>query len=331
MRASVKYLLYLLLANSSALFVYFRWPSPQSDWLLWATFFFALAAPLNQPFMRMLSIVLASLLVASGVFLAGLLGVHPFFIAIYLSAITFVCVWWAIQRPSDAYLAVAANFLILIAANSTPPLSENIDRAVYILCGGAIAAFFQLMFAPCYARQQLSFWTIKTIEDLSLVSQELFACFLRPEYADNVYLFEKRLHLCKMRFIRSMASLRDSIGAPALAAEHLNQRVRRLDLIFDVLMDCAQMRRRVSDHTVFALCTGELKGVSVEMQNVFRQMIGVAKKRQEVVDTQGLAERIRLFEDNFQSVLRIVAREPLAFLLFIASLKNLSEETGLYE
>jgi hypothetical protein len=97
-------------------------------------------------------------------------------------------------------------------------------------------------------------------------------------------------------------------------------------MLFDVLMDCAQLRRRVSDHTIFALCAQELTAISNEINKLFTGLSGSSKS----VDTFHLEEKIKLFEDHFHNVLLITSREPLAFVLFIASLKVLREEIDKY-
>lgn len=139
----------------------------------------------------------------------------------------------------------------------------------------------------------------KTARALDLLSRDIFACFLQPDYIDNVYLFERRLHESKRKSLLCLARMRE----------------RKLDTLFDLLMDMALLRHRVSDHTIFSLCSSELSAISEEISKLFLEMSGIV--RDEIV----LAEKIQLFEDMFRHVLNVTAREPLAFLLFIASLK----------
>lgn len=132
-----------------------------------------------------------------------------------------------------------------------------------------------------------------------MLSRDIFACLLQAEYIDNVYLFERRLHESKRKSLLCLAKLRES----------------KLDTLFDLLMDMALLRHRVSDHTIFSLCANELSAISEELSKIFLEMGGVVR------DEIALAEKIQLFEDMFHHVLSVTAREPLAFLLFIASLK----------
>ena len=81
------------------------------------------------------------------------------------------------------------------------------------------------------------------------------------------------------------------------------------------------MRRRVSDHTVFSLCVREMNSISNEINLLIKEMVFVVKNKKDTIDTLPLAEKIELFESIYNNVLRITAREPLAFLLFIAGLK----------
>ena len=144
--------------------------------------------------------------------------------------------------------------------------------------------------------------------DLAALSREIFSCFIQPEYPDYLYLFERRIHVQKMKIIK-----------------HLNTPFPRVYYIFESLLDCAQLRWRVKDHTTFTLCQDELTSIRNELDQIFMQMA-----KQITIETSNLTQKIERLEENYHHVLKATAREPLVFLLFIFGLKNMNEEIKKY-
>lgn len=159
---------------------------------------------------------------------------------------------------------------------------------------------------------------ITSLRYLKQVSDAIFSCLLSPEYPDNLYLFERRLHLQKVKYMQSLAQLRQSKG--------LSSFINKLDHCYDILLDCAQLRHRVKDHATFTLCAPELIAINQEIGVAIAAcMANIANKKHEFV-LSALAEKLMPLEANYSTVLQISAREPLVFLLFITSLKALADE-----
>jgi hypothetical protein len=228
--------------------------------------------------------------------------------------------YYGLKYSCYRYPLFIINFLAILAIWSAPSLSQNLFRVMLVLGVTALICFFYILWTLLFYRSQLRIDTIRALQELNLASREIFSCFLQPDYAANIYLFEKRLHLQKNNFMRSLYKLQ-AMGRSSYTKKYLN----KIDELFDILMDCSQLRRRVSDHTVFALCVNELSAISQEIDKLFGEMILAVKTKLEVVDSIPLAEKIKMFEDNFLNVLRVTAREPLAFFLFIMSLKAFRE------
>lgn len=264
--------------------------------------------------------------VALSVFLGGLVAPFMPLVAMYLFFVTVAATYFGLRYPSYLYPLFIVNISAILASCLGPTLHQNLELMLFIVSATILAVLFQLIYIPGFVRYEVRSWTKESLRNLKLVSQEIFACFLRPEYADNIYLFERRLHVRKTRYMRSIRKLRE-----AAHISKIKTPIKKIDELYDILMDCAQLRRRVSDHTVFALCANELSAISVEISKLFTEMIASRTNEKSSIDTIPLAEKIKLFEDNYQNVLRVTAREPLAFLLFIASLKIFREKVGLYE
>src|SRR3990167_1811350 len=103
---------------------------------------------------------------------------------------------------------------------------------------------FILWLGSCLALRQC--YRKLALVHLKRLNQEIFSCFLQPEYSDNIYLFERRIHLQKNKCIRAIYRLHD-VGI-----------VSQLNELYANLMDMAQLRRRVKDYTLFDICRPEL-------------------------------------------------------------------------
>ena len=146
--------------------------------------------------------------VVISVFLAGLFVVWIPLSAAYLFLITVVSTYYGLKYPNYFYFLFAINFSAILASCIAPTLHENIVIIAFMLGVAVIAALFQLVFIRGFTRRKVRSSSIKSLRLLGLVSKEIFSCFLQPEYADNIYLFERRLHIRKKYYMRSMNRLR---------------------------------------------------------------------------------------------------------------------------
>jgi len=135
---------------------------------------------------------------------------------------------------------------------------------------------------------------VKDHKQLQNLTSDIFACFLQSNYEDNLYLYEHRIHTSK---------------AKCIPLPPQQQR------IFNGLLDCGLLRWRVKDKSVFQVCHNEM----VVLANTLKLSLTLKKNE------DALSSAISAFENIYQNVLAVTAKEPLAFLLFIASLKVLKE------
>lgn len=140
-------------------------------------------------------------------------------------------------------------------------------------------------------------------KSLRRLNQTIFSCFLDPSYPDNLYLFERRIHLQKRKFMRAIIKCGD-----CLQTIYLSQ-------FFDAMMNYSQLRWRVTDFNVFSICAKELTALSQAIDDM------LVKDQK---NTPKLVEAIQQLEDIYQQVLQISSPDPLAFLLFIAGVKGLN-------
>jgi hypothetical protein len=83
---------------------------------------------------------------------------------------------------------------------------------------------------------------------------------------------------------------------------------------------------RVSDHATLELCANELFVISQAINGELTAMIKTIFRKKKSCDNGKITIAINRLEENYYHVLQITAPDPLAFVLFINSLKMLSHE-----
>ena len=92
---------------------------------------------------------------------------------------------------------------------------------------------------------------------------------------------------------------------------------------FEIILDVGQIRRRVTDHTIFELCGQEIAGVEAAVLGILNAFANRGTRNAFDQDFVKLEQHILQFENSFEHILKVTAREPLVFILFFAALKAL--------
>ncbi len=232
------------------------------------------------------------------------------------------CLTYAgLQFPRYFYCFFIVNVVLVLAVGLHLSWAQFLPISLTIITFTLLFSLIQLCLIPGFTKRKMRALSVQAVRSLDHVQRAILACLIKADYADSLYVYERRLHVSKRDYFKAVTALRPLLEG-ASHAYFLNQ----ISRMFDVLMDMAQLRRRVSDATVFALCRNECIAISETLSALFADMIAVIKQQKETVDAIELSQKIILFEDVFQHVMTIAAKEPLAFILFIASLKVLREE-----
>lgn len=152
------------------------------------------------------------------------------------------------------------------------------------------------------------------MNSLNVLLREVFSCLLEPDYVSQLYYFERRLHKQKNKCLNNISCI-----------QVVDAKNRCMHL-FEVILDIAQLRRRVTDHTTFGIVTNELSDILLALNTSFAQIQKkILNKKTGSNEDHSLSRAIDGFEGIYFSVVNVAAREPLVFLLFIDGLKTLSE------
>lgn len=269
----------------------------------------------------MVYVAAMAILAIFAIFLSALLTPFPLCQSVYAVLLTALATFYGMRYPRYYLLLCIVNIAMLLTV--THGLLAIPDKRFMLMLGILVVLFalllMQVICIPGFYRRLALKRQLRALRDLDRIRMDLFACLLRQEYADNLYLFERRLHKSKRRFIQHLIKLR---------AVSVTERLERL---FEIMMDAAQIRWRVTDHTIFAVCANELDHLSSAVADINKQLCLFSKKSIVDIDTTSLEGAIKLLTDHFNHVLKVTAREPLAFLLFIASWEAWREEVESYE
>src|SRR3990167_5161070 len=101
-----------------------------------------------------------------------------------------------------------------------------------------------------------------SIKNLILLNAQIFESFLQEDYQENIYLYERRLHEEKNHCLRGLDLLWKKVEGKTAKSLLL-----KYDFLYAIMLDYAQLRDRVIDHTVFSLCQNELQDIMKAMND----------------------------------------------------------------
>ena len=313
--ASIRYKSYLLLL-AIAIIYFSYYPSQMAE--LWApitiTALSIIPIRVNNFGLGLKNLFLLSILVALGVIAGIYIPKAIPFIALLL---TLMAMLFVRAKPAFFCMIVIGIFLFLFTISSQA-VFLTLAQAGFIWIAGIICILAQTILYPRLSRNESQFFLIKSLTYLKKLNAEIFACYIYPEYNENIYLFEHRIRNAKIKSLQALQQLEN------IANQNFKNETLILYDIFNILMDMSQLRRRVGDHSSFGLCKDEIIALDVQIQKDFIHLLTDRKSTSvSSYDFQKLENKIDHFEDDYHHVLRVSTRDPLVFLLFISSLKSL--------
>lgn len=226
------------------------------------------------------------------------------------------------QLYSDWHLPVMiVGVLVLVSTKTALAPQENSDRFVI---GAGVAIVLALLQWLVFRRPSVLSCQRQTLRCLKKLNDGIFACLLSQEYIDNVYLYERRLHVKKLAYLKSIQAWQLAVQYQGNQKNVSTFDCNAVGSIFNNMMDYAQLRSRVTDYTTLSVCSQELKAIQAAMSQLFACLIrhdAAEKIRQADLVLQ---QKISNLEDNYHHVLQVASREPLAFLLFVNSLHTVA-------
>ncbi len=318
--ASLKRLFFFFLTTAITFCIFSQQHDPQAYWLVWTALPLSLITAGDTFIDRLGILLLTAVAAALAAMLTAAVAIYTPLLACSLLLLTISGMAAAYYWP-QYYLSIVIIILSAIMSSGfAPPYTDVVGRTYFMLVGLGIALFCQLLFMPFYLKNQIRFVRFIALLHLQELNREIFSCLLQLEYADNIYLFERRLHLQKNKCVNAIERMRKLVNADK-SNEFVSQ-LTCLSRLYEGMLDYAQLRRRVSDVNTFAVCKDEFTGLSQAINKAFTQLMRSVARKKHTLDLETLAAWTRRMEESYHHVVQIAAREPLVFLLFIASLNS---------
>ena len=155
-------------------------------------------------------------------------------------------------------------------------------------------------------RTWMFYWRIKRILKYTrLLIQTIFSCFLSPDYQNNYYLFESKIHKIKRHWLKAKMSLSGSSIS------------NQLDELFALLLNMAQLRHRVIDYSELIVCQREMLELLNALDQIFLKLLSPKKFPAALRNFQ---EKIEDFKAIYQQVLTVSAKDSFVYFVLITSL-----------
>lgn len=310
-RLTIRQFLILLLLGCLFFVAYLYFPKSLASWFGLAIIS---AITLVQYKHAQIKYLLSSALILSGVVvLAGLLQFNMVFNLAYLVVVAFCSAVISYYQRKWIVLSFWVVAFAIVASMQITIAEDKIYRAIFIVAAYLLYIAMEIDF-PNHRRKRETHLAIDGIlRNLKQLSNDIFSCFT-VLYADNVYIYERRLHQQKTKYSDAIQKINDCPELQALiaAANH----------ILEELIDCSQLRWRVTDAATFELCQLEMRAIQQVINLNFDILMSINLE----CATQAfiaMDQQIANLDSNYQTVLQIAAKEPFVFMLFISSLKRL--------
>lgn len=318
--AGINRLIYLIFVVLAVFVVQRAIAGLQHEGLIWAAFILPLAIIDGTLVQRFLITLVTGSLLATIVFIVGCFThTTGLLIAIVLFIIA-LCTYVGQLYPRYSTSALIISIFTILSSSILIPSTDNVQRLIAMSVGVSVIVILQILYGPYTLAQQWYSQWIGYLRNLRNLNDEIFSCFLQSEYADNLYLFERRLHVRKIECLQTLAKLRKT--AQQAKREDWSHALKQSELVFANMLDYAQLRRRVTDYATFSICSQELTQIFQAITQILKDAEKVQGRQTIEMHVNILRQYVHRLEENYNHVLQIASREPLPFLLFIYSLNT---------
>lgn len=330
MTSTTKTILYLFTVFVLAYIVYFVTATQQSFWVIWSAFIFSLLSLGNTFSRRIGSIALFVIISALAAFLSGLCAHSMIGGALFLLILTGASIFFIEMNPEYSLQAFIIPLFGILGSSIASSFSMHLAKLLFIITGGAIVIAAQFIFVYKFRINETQYWISIAVDHLKTFSNEIFAAF-QPAYKDNTYLFERRMHMQKIKFMHAMKKIREFESDLATSSTLTRDNTLSLENLYAALLDCSQLRNRISDPTIFSLCTQEMNALLANINELFAKLLLSIRQQTKIeFSTEPFIENIRRFDELYHNVLKVTSREPTVFVLFIESIKKIEQEMQMF-
>jgi hypothetical protein len=260
-------------------------------------------------------------------FITSLIAGSAIQLAIFLFILSLITVYIGLTYPGLWPAAFVASFYAVLSAGLLTNLDGAMQRFCCIVLGFAISIVVQIVFTRIRVTADLRYALADSLLRLAQLNQAIFSCYVAHNYQEEHFDYEKKLHASRGSFLYKISQARTllmhlkSSPQPKFAA--------MLDCIeqcYEIFQSLGLLIQRVDDHSTFAVADKEFLALSGNVDTYLRQMaaeINTLKIRHE--ESAILSENIYELEEINRTVLQVVAKDPLVFMIFIQDMYALEK------
>lgn len=153
------------------------------------------------------------------------------------------------------------------------------------------------------------------LHSLNQLQQLIFLPFIRRDYHENRFEYEKKMIMQTRIVMQEMTNIRKMLLPKEI--------ISRLEHLYELLYSLDLLKYRLLDHATFEVCEAELKKLSEHISNILLTM------RNDSSQIDLLQQSVGAFEILFENTLQFIVADPMYFLFFIQDLKMLNDELNL--
>lgn len=308
--SALQHLLRTLLAGFVAFIFYYHFQSSQKYWIIFSSFLLVQIRLGKTFWQQLLWLLLFGLIASCSAAITGLIGTNYYLLALYLSAVSFVCIGFGLKFSEYFLPMYMLNLFSLMSGGMIVTANQVGQRFCFVLIGLGIVIFLNAIFWPRSRQRSFLAATSECLDAIKNLQKTFFEIYLKRDYRDKHYFYETKIHQQTYQILKLF-------NQAQILAKKKNEKedIEKLMRIYEAVLAQGFLRYRIKDVATFEIIDRELQALAKDETN--------------------FAEKISALEDVYHNTLQVVAAEPLAFLCFIKALKDysviLSEAKDLHE
>jgi hypothetical protein len=248
-------------------------------------------------------------------------------LAVFLFILSLVTIYMGLTYPALWPAAFIASFYAVLSAGLLTNLDGAMQRFCCIVLGFAIAIVVQIIFTRIRVTADLRSALADSLLRLAQLNQAIFSCYVAHNYQEEHFNYEKKLHASRGSFLYKINQARALLTHITLSQQQkFSAVVDCIEQCYEIFQSLGLLIQRVDDHSTFAVAEKEFLALSGNVDTYLRQMaaeINTLKIRHE--ESAILSENIYELEEINRTVLQVVAKDPLVFMIFIQDMYALDK------
>jgi hypothetical protein len=292
-------------------------PFSQSFWILFSGLMLAQIKIQDTFWRRQRFLWFTGLIAACMVLIANYLATHVFLLAAFLFTTTFFSAYYGRLKIDYLVPALIVNTLAVVSGGLMVPDDQGHIRFLAVIIAVALVAIVRCLTWPFTLKKELSNLFKESLRAINQLQQTIFSLYLKRDYTERHYFYEKELHDSRFVIFSVLNRLRILIGKLNSSQKIKYQtRLDQLDNLFELIDSLASLRFREKDLATLEVTEKEFREVSNHIEAAIHKII-----KKEHVDSQEYS--FNELELLFQQTLQVVSNEPFVYLVFIHDVKKI--------